>query len=219
MNNQVIINKIKELCKTNGITISQLEKNLFLSPGLISRWNKSTPTLDRLIDIANYFNVTLDTIVPTKDSTAEECSNLELLVTTLYEKSIDAVIEWSVLDFQKIPADFSSLSNEDLEILHIADCYYLNIGDGYFFLQTLYSINDELNISLYALADKHSHLKLLSNNTHLLENLYKYLNKRLSRQLTDVKTNAFINTVLEDLKRSENDNSFLDNITSIAANS
>ena len=68
MNNQLLVNNIKKLCKDRNVSISTLEKDLFMSPGLISRWAKTTPTLDRVVEIANYFHVYVDYVV---DNTKE----------------------------------------------------------------------------------------------------------------------------------------------------
>lgn len=63
MNNELLLKNIKELCKKENISISQLEKKLEFSPSLISRWKDKNPNIDRIIDIAAYFHVSLDEVV------------------------------------------------------------------------------------------------------------------------------------------------------------
>lgn len=63
MDNDKIVDSIKNICKANGITVTKLEEILGFSQGLIGRWTKSEPSLSKIIDIANYFNVSLDRIV------------------------------------------------------------------------------------------------------------------------------------------------------------
>ena len=63
MDNEQIVNSIKLLCKRHNITITKLEEVLGLSQGLISRWNKSDPSLSKIIDIADYFNSSLDEVI------------------------------------------------------------------------------------------------------------------------------------------------------------
>lgn len=63
MDSKMIVDSINILCKEKGITISQLEKDLNFKPSLIDSWNNSLPTLDEIVDIANYFVVSLDDIL------------------------------------------------------------------------------------------------------------------------------------------------------------
>ena len=59
MDNELLVKSIREICKSNNITPSQLEAELGFGAGLISRWTKSSPSLDKIVDIADYFNVPL----------------------------------------------------------------------------------------------------------------------------------------------------------------
>lgn len=63
MNNELMINTIKELCKTKDITVTGLEEALGFSQGLIGRWKDKSPSLDRICDIADYFGVSIDYLV------------------------------------------------------------------------------------------------------------------------------------------------------------
>ncbi|MDK9845189.1 MULTISPECIES: helix-turn-helix domain-containing protein [Staphylococcus] len=51
---------IKNLCSQNNITIAELERKLDFSNGQIARWKKSTPGVDRLKKVADYFDVSVD---------------------------------------------------------------------------------------------------------------------------------------------------------------
>lgn len=52
--------KIKKLCRENGISVPKLEIELGLSSGSISKWDKSSPKADNLKKVADYFGVTID---------------------------------------------------------------------------------------------------------------------------------------------------------------
>jgi transcriptional regulator with XRE-family HTH domain len=53
--------RIKSLCYRNGITISQLESQLGFGSSSIKKWEKtSSPSVDKIVKVANYFNVSLD---------------------------------------------------------------------------------------------------------------------------------------------------------------
>ena len=56
-----ILDRIKELCRINGITITELEKNLGYGNGSLAK--SSTIKSDRLQDIAKYFGTTIDYLV------------------------------------------------------------------------------------------------------------------------------------------------------------
>lgn len=55
-----MLNKIDELCKKKGITITALEKELGFGRGTIGKWKNSSPTVDKLGAVASYFHVTLN---------------------------------------------------------------------------------------------------------------------------------------------------------------
>lgn len=54
---------IKELCKANGISLNRLESELGLAKGYVSKLDKSVPNSSNLKRIANYFNVSIDSLM------------------------------------------------------------------------------------------------------------------------------------------------------------
>lgn len=91
MSNEKIVKSIKELCKKHGITANQLESEVGLSQGLISRWLKTTPSLDKIIDIADYFNVSLDEVIGRRKNTSNQN---DLFVNQIYEMTQNGELEW-----------------------------------------------------------------------------------------------------------------------------
>lgn len=57
-----ILENIQILCKERNMSIPKLEKELSFGNGAIYKWEKSSPTIDKLQQVANYFNVSLDFI-------------------------------------------------------------------------------------------------------------------------------------------------------------
>lgn len=55
--------RIKELAYKKGISIRKLEETLKLGNGSIKRWEKSTPGIDKVQLVADYFNVSIDYLV------------------------------------------------------------------------------------------------------------------------------------------------------------
>lgn len=51
----MIYEKIKELCKEKGVSVTSVEKELGFSNGIISKWNKVKPIASNLKKIADYF--------------------------------------------------------------------------------------------------------------------------------------------------------------------
>ena len=54
---------IKKISKNKKISIAKLEEKSKLSNGSISKWNKSTPSIKNLKKVADYFGVTLDSLI------------------------------------------------------------------------------------------------------------------------------------------------------------
>ena len=52
--------KIKELAKEKGVTITGLEKDLGFARGSLSKIDKNKPSIDRLEKLSNYFNIRID---------------------------------------------------------------------------------------------------------------------------------------------------------------
>ena len=52
--------KIKELSKEKGITITGLEKELGFARGSLSKIDKNTPSIDRLEKLSNYFDIRIE---------------------------------------------------------------------------------------------------------------------------------------------------------------
>ena len=55
-----IVEKIRILCNEKVMTIAELERNLGLGAGTISRWNVRVPGVDKVQKVADYFSVTTD---------------------------------------------------------------------------------------------------------------------------------------------------------------
>lgn len=52
--------RVKSLCKTNGISMNKLEETLGFGKGYISKLGSSTPNAAKIKQIADYFNVSVD---------------------------------------------------------------------------------------------------------------------------------------------------------------
>lgn len=74
--------RIKELCKKNGISMNALEKELGLGIGYISKLGKSTPNAKYLQKIADRLGVTTDYIMTGEEPKfSKERALLEVQIT------------------------------------------------------------------------------------------------------------------------------------------
>lgn len=62
----MIVERIQTLCKASNTTLSQLEKELSFGNGTIRRWNDNSPSMDRVLKVADYFKVSVDYLLQEK---------------------------------------------------------------------------------------------------------------------------------------------------------
>lgn len=55
-----LVDRIRALARQRDMSLPQLETELGLGNGTISRWRTSSPNTDKLQKIADYFNVSMD---------------------------------------------------------------------------------------------------------------------------------------------------------------
>lgn len=55
-----LVDRIRNLANQKGMSLPQLEVELGLGNGTISRWRTSSPNTDKLQKIADYFSVSMD---------------------------------------------------------------------------------------------------------------------------------------------------------------
>lgn len=65
----MIYDKIKEICKAKGISVSIVEKEAGLSKAAISKWNESSPTVANLQAVAKVLNCSVNDLL--EDTTQE----------------------------------------------------------------------------------------------------------------------------------------------------
>ncbi|MEB8400302.1 helix-turn-helix domain-containing protein [Enterococcus casseliflavus] len=70
---EILVERIKQLCKSRSISVSVLENKIGLPTNTIYQWKKRVPGTDKLKKIADYFDVSIDYLLgrtdnPTKNS-------------------------------------------------------------------------------------------------------------------------------------------------------
>ena len=102
--------RIKELCKINGVSMNKVESDLNLGTGYISKLGTSTPNASKIRQIADYFDVTVDYLISGKESSQE----IEVKLTRKDEKDIARRLE-STLEELENSQDGLMFSGEPLD--------------------------------------------------------------------------------------------------------
>lgn len=71
----MIYDRIKELCVKNGISIYRLEKALNFSSCSICKWKNSTPSIDKIQKIAEFFNVPISYFLESEEENHERSND------------------------------------------------------------------------------------------------------------------------------------------------
>lgn len=208
MDNAQLVENIKNLCNKNNITTSQLEKALNLSNGLISRWKDKTPTLERLLDIAQFFDVTIDSLIGT--STESEVDNkVTYLIRVLYQQTRNLKIKWNVLDINNPPINFTKIIYETINNTQY-DYYYTVFENGCFLIGTSYQDSNN-KLVLYVIPDSNSLPQIICSDYNQISKLFELVSNDLKKELNEMKTNKFINSFLNSINTNKlNEDSYCD---------
>ena len=57
---ETLRDRVRTLAKTRGLSLPKLEAELGFGSGTIVKWDKSTPSADKLQKVADYFDVSVD---------------------------------------------------------------------------------------------------------------------------------------------------------------
>lgn len=203
MDNELMVKSIKELCKNNNITVSQLESELKFSPSLISRWKDKTPSIDKIVDIADYFHVTLDEVVGRTLKIDSMVS--DEFINILYSMTEDKSIMWEdyTPQFSKYEDD-EDFQIEDDGFMH-KELFASPYQEGLFLLYCQYDeikgVLSDFDIEIYIKPDSKSKAVLQMASDEKLLNLWLLVHENIYGTIDEIKANKFKN----DFVRSQND--------------
>lgn len=120
MNNEKMIENIRKLCKSANISSSKLEESLGFSQGLISRWKDKTPSLDKIVSIADYFDVSIDELIGRNRSIIEDDNTP--FIRFLIEMTNSKTLIW------KYTKDMYTI-NKSYKFIADIDCNIKNFND------------------------------------------------------------------------------------------
>jgi len=64
----VLLERVKQLCKKRSITVSELEDALDLPPNTVYQWKQRVPNTKRLEMVADFFHVSIDYLLGRTDN-------------------------------------------------------------------------------------------------------------------------------------------------------
>ena len=59
----MLLENIRRLCSKKPVSIAKLERETGISNGTISKWGTSSPSIDNVQKVAEYFGVTVDQLL------------------------------------------------------------------------------------------------------------------------------------------------------------
>ena len=68
----MLLKNITRLCDQRGISIAKLERETGISNGTIGRWGTSSPSVDNVRKVADFFGVTIDDLISNAPEAGEE---------------------------------------------------------------------------------------------------------------------------------------------------
>lgn len=97
-NGEALVERIRRICKSKGVSIAQMEKDLKWSQGLISRWTKSSPSVGKILDVVTYLGSSFEELfgeIELKEVTHHEEKTFS---EKLYEVTQSGGFEWRMWD-------------------------------------------------------------------------------------------------------------------------
>ena len=160
--NEILLANIRELCRKNQITVNHLEKMTEMGTGTISRWNKASPSLDKVYAIAQFFRISIDKLVG-YDVEGDPPVDIDEKTSQVIDYLIDITMEAD--ENESFWQDYKSGENVHLMVDHLKSMkdemcrlLYGYDEDGYYLLEVLYLLNAqydyETQINLYLVPDE-----------------------------------------------------------------
>ncbi len=102
--------RIKELANQRKVSVAELERALGFGNGSISKWNKQSPSTEKLKQVADYFQVSLDYLVGRSDDKYDLSPQEKIDIGIEAEKMMKGLNDEGSVNFYGEP-----MSDEDKE--------------------------------------------------------------------------------------------------------
>lgn len=201
MDNNMIVNSIKKLCKDKNITVSQLEKEIGLSQGLVSKWMNTTPSLDKIVDIADYFHVSLDEVVGYKQN--------DIFLNMLCDLTNNKKIKWFIVDkntTEKVANIKKSFPFEAYdEEKYTEKSYFIKYKEGFIIIYAFYEYSKLINPNELALyiqpSEEQLECALQDYSTNDLKSLWLNILNNMEEVPVEIKAEELKNNFIRDQSR------------------
>ena len=113
-----LLEKIKDLCTQQGLNIAQLEKQAGLTAKSISKWDQSSPSVDKVLKVADVLCVSIEELL---NVGTPEFQKTQTALFTIYKNSPELYrLIFKNID-KEIPATDSDGQEEREESINISD--------------------------------------------------------------------------------------------------
>lgn len=188
MDNELLVNNIKKVCTENNMTVTTLEKRLGFSPSLISRWKNNVPSVDKIVDIADFFDVTIDSLLG-REAQKDTVDFNDKFMKTLISQTENNTLTWECLKIQDRAIKHRNIINaiEKLGFMEVllekehTNWYFSTFDDiSYFLLKEFKNEDDSVEVFFYALPDLDSRPILENKEQEYINVLYSTVYSKLN---------------------------------------
>lgn len=215
MSNEILLSNIRKLCKENNTNVANLEKIIGIGAGTISRWSKASPSFDKVMSIAKYFNVSIDYL-----SGYSVNSDSEIKIDARTAFVIDYLLKSTKEDegnkgfwhnyeeggeYTFMVSDLPSRNAKEKDIVKLL---YACDENGFYLLDVVHSLNNhyeyDTEMRLYLVPDISSKPALVCSNKAALKLLYitanEYMENIETQRIEEEKVESQIDKIIRKYK-------------------
>lgn len=194
-----ILEQIKKTCKERDITVSRLEKDLGWSNGVIGRWAKVSPSIDKLFAVADQMEISLDELLGSAANTKCTSDTNISVAKKILEFTGQKRILWELVsddfedDYKHIFAQFAKKSMNQYKIFKTA----FGMGEiiyAVFYIQNK-NILEKLETHLYLLVEGGEEKEEIEDYKNILK-ILKFVDNSLYEQWNQVRIEKYRNELL-----------------------
>lgn len=115
-----LIHRIKELADDKKLTFAEIERNVGLSNGQIRRWGSSSPKIDNIQKVADFFDVSTDYLLGrTLQKNVESHNEEDLSSQIMFRMDTDGLTDDEIIDLEKEVQRFLLFRKSEIEREHL----------------------------------------------------------------------------------------------------
>lgn len=151
--------RVKELCKRNNISISELESELDFPRGSICKWDINVPSIAKVKAVAEYFDITIDELLEDVDKINVGAISKKLVQLRGDKRQGDVAKALNIAQStyamyetgKRIPSDKVKMRIADYYDTTVQDIFYQHEDEGYLRFEELLK---EKGVSAYRVAQE-----------------------------------------------------------------